>query len=395
MPRRRLVFVNRYFHPDHSATSQMLSDLAFHLASRGWDTTVVTSRQRYDDATAGLAAREDVRGVHVRRIWSSRFGRTFLPGRALDYLTFYAAAFLELLRILRRGDIVVALTDPPMVSVIAAAAAIPRRARLVNWLHDLFPEVAEALGVRGLRLTRVVRDWSLRRAVANVALSETMAQHVRRAGAAAVVRHNWADAAIAPVSHEQSRLRAQLGAGRKTIVAYSGNLGRAHDSETIARSLDTAPAAGTEVWFIGGGAGMRELQKELGSRPYLRFLDYQPRESLSDSLSAADVHLVSLLPSAEGFIVPSKIYGVLSVGRPTIFVGDADGEVARLIRGADAGLIVPSGDSDSLREAISQLASDPELRARLGANALAIHHREYSAARALGEWERIIEQAAS
>ena len=115
--RRHLLFVNRYFHPDHSATSQMLSDLSFHLAERGWRVEVVTSRQRYDDSSARLPSRETVRGVEVRRVWSTRFGRGFLPGRAVDYATFYFSAFFALLRRAKRGSTIVALTDPPMISV--------------------------------------------------------------------------------------------------------------------------------------------------------------------------------------------------------------------------------------------------------------------------------------
>src|SRR5438552_3038149 len=164
MPAGRVVFVNRYFHPDHSATSQMVSDLAFYLASRGWNVGVITSRLSYDDARARLAPRENVRGVDVRRVWSSRFGRAFLPGRAVDYATFYCSAFFAIRR--ERDAIVVALTDPPLISVVAALASH----RIVNWLQDLFPEVANALGIRAPRFLRRVRDWSLRRARMNVAI---------------------------------------------------------------------------------------------------------------------------------------------------------------------------------------------------------------------------------
>src|SRR3954470_2824798 len=157
---RRVLFVNRFFHPDHSATSQMLSDLSFHLAERGWNVEVITSRQRYDDASAKLPPREIVRGVDVRRVWSTRFGRGFLPGRAIDYATFYVSAFFALLRRGGRGATIVALTDPPLISVVAALAAMLRGAALVNWTQDLFPDVAEALGMRGVQLLRGIRDWS-------------------------------------------------------------------------------------------------------------------------------------------------------------------------------------------------------------------------------------------
>src|SRR5947199_279632 len=195
MTPRRVLFVNRFFHPDHSATSQMLSDLAFHLAARGWRVEVVTSRQRYDDAAARLASRETVSGVAVKRVWSARFGRGFLPSRAIDYATFYASAFLALLRRASRETTIVALTDPPLISVVAAMAAMLRGATLINWTQDLFPEIAEALGMRALRVLRRARDWSLRRARTNVALGDSMAARLPNA----IVIHNWADAALQPV----------------------------------------------------------------------------------------------------------------------------------------------------------------------------------------------------
>src|SRR5882762_2651908 len=172
MPARHLLFVNRFFHPDHSATSQMLSDLSFHLAERGWRVEVVSSRQRYDDASSKLSPHETVNGVEVRRVWSTRFGRGFLPGRAVDYATFYISAFFTLLRRAGRDTTIVALTDPPLISVVAALAAMLRGATLINWAQDLFPDVAEALGMRGVRALRGIRDWSLRRAKVNVALAD-------------------------------------------------------------------------------------------------------------------------------------------------------------------------------------------------------------------------------
>ncbi len=87
----RRVFVNRFFFPDHSATSQMLADLCFGLAVLGHEVYVVTSRLRYEDPRARLAPEEEVAGVKVHRVWTSRFGRGTLPGRALDYFDPFVA----------------------------------------------------------------------------------------------------------------------------------------------------------------------------------------------------------------------------------------------------------------------------------------------------------------
>ena len=111
----RLVFVNRFFFPDHSATSQILTDLCFALAARGHEVRVVTSRLRYDDPSTALPANETVSGVAVHRVWTSRFGRGALLGRAMDYLTFYLSAWWRLMRLADRGTIMVEKTDPQMM----------------------------------------------------------------------------------------------------------------------------------------------------------------------------------------------------------------------------------------------------------------------------------------
>ena len=181
----RVIFLNRYFYPDHSATSQILSDLAFFLAGAGHEVCVVTSCQLYDDAAAGLALRERIDGVEVHRVRTTRFGRDNLFGRAVDYATFYLAAGWRLWRIARAGDVIVAKTDPPLISVVASLIARWRGARLVNWVQDVFPEVAEALGVRALAgpqagLLRRLRNRAFRSAAANVVLGRA---HGRGGGA--------------------------------------------------------------------------------------------------------------------------------------------------------------------------------------------------------------------
>lgn len=374
---RRVVFVNRYFWPDHSATSQMASDLAFHLASRGWDVAVVTSGQRYDDARALLPADEVERGVRIVRVWSTRFGRTGLFGRALDYLTFYLSSFLAIRRH-GRDAIVVAMTDPPLISVVATWAA----RQTVNWVQDLFPEVAEGLGIRAPRFLRRLRDRSLRHARANVVLGERMAERVPKS----VVIHNWADASLAPVSRNDNPLRLQWSLGDSFVVGYSGNLGRAHEFDTIAGAMDRLPRI--RFLIVGGGARLDAVKRHAGAN--VMFLPYQPRELLSQSLSAADVHLVSLQPQLEGLIVPSKFYGALAVGRPVLFIGARDGEIAKVIDAHQCGVVVAPGDVEGLADAIRKLAGDPAESAAMGARGLEAYRTRFAPQHAFEAWERVL-----
>jgi colanic acid biosynthesis glycosyl transferase WcaI len=154
----KLVFVNRFFYPDISATSQLLTDVTLFLAVRGHDVHVVTSRLFYD-GTEKLMREEKVGGVHVHRIWTTSFGRTKLIGRAFDYLSFYSSVFFVVLKLLQEGDRVVVKTDPPLLSVPVGWAVRLKGAELYNWLQDLFAEVALALDDKIPRLVAVLLKW--------------------------------------------------------------------------------------------------------------------------------------------------------------------------------------------------------------------------------------------
>lgn len=405
----KIVFINRFFHPDHSATSQMLADLAFALAAAGREVHVVTSRLRYDDPAAVLPSRETLDGVAIARIWTTRFGRSNLLGRAVDYLSFYFSAAVMLWRVAGSGDIVVAKTDPPMLSLLATPIARWRRAVAVNWLQDVYPEVVEALGMApgafgaaAMALLRRARDRSLRRAACNVVLGDRMADRLRALGvepARLAVIANWADGRLVrPVAPADNPLRRQWAEAAGFVVAYSGNLGRAHDIETILSAMSaTARAATPVLWlFIGGGAQYDALAREARRRclSSFRLEPYQPRDRLAESLSAADVHLVSLRPSLEGLVVPSKFYGIAAAGRATIFIGDGDGEIARELRRIDGGLTVSQGDGDGLAHAVLGLAADPQRCRRLGENSRRAFERDYDLARAVRQWQRLIDAVA-
>jgi colanic acid biosynthesis glycosyl transferase WcaI len=396
--RRRLIFVNRFFFPDLSATSQLLTDLLKALGSTAFEIHVVTSRQCYDDARAGLPAFERVAGVIVHRSWSTRFGRGGLPGRLLDYLSFYVSSVFTTLRLARQGDVLVALTDPPMLSVGIAMVARVRGARLINWLHDLFPEVAIALGTTRLpgwleHLLLRLRNASLETAAMNVVLGDRMRVRVLALGIAReriAVIENWADGkAIRPLDANRSVLRASLPAGTEFVVQYSGNLGWAHDFQTIlgaAQVLSAEP--GWLFLMVGGGANMAHLLEEakrlaLGN---IMFLPYRVREDLGDSLAAADVHLSSLLPAMEGLIVPSKFYGILAAGRPVIVVGDPQGEQASIVREQACGNAVANGDFSALAELLRGLRADPGRRREAGGRARALFERRYAFPQAAGKW---------
>jgi glycosyltransferase involved in cell wall biosynthesis len=398
----RLIFVNRFFYPDHSATSQILSDLAFHLGEAGFDVQVLTSRQIYDDPARVLPARESVRGVRVHRVWATRFGRGKLVRRAVDYLTFYLSAAVKLAALADSAAVVIAKTDPPLLSVPCALVTQLKRSTLVNWTQDLFPEIAESLHVPGIALVapvlRRLRNLSLKLARTNVVLGEGMAARLRAEGVAAdkiEVIHNWSPVEMeSPLAqHTANPLRAEWNLVQKFVVGYSGNFGRAHDFGTV---LDAAAALRDlpELHFLFVGAGAQRAWvearvAELGLTN-VSFQPYQPLDRLALSLSVPDVHLVSLKPELEGLIVPSKFYSVLAAGRPVLFVGDPKAEMARRIDETGCGLGFSIGAAADLATAIRQLASHPEKVAEMGTRARALWAARFQRKQALAAWEAVV-----
>jgi glycosyltransferase involved in cell wall biosynthesis len=401
---KRLFFLNRYFYPDHSATSQLLSDLAVDLATSGRQVHVITSRQRYDDPHSRLPAQETVKGVHVHRVQTTQFGRAVLLGRGFDYFSFYASAARMLHRLVRRDDILVAMTDPPLVSIVAARAAKRRGAHLVNWLQDVYPEVAIQLGISALRGPvggglSYLRDKALQTAVANIVVGQRMGERIasRVTSTASVhVIHNWSDdEQISPVSNAGNPLRRDWGLDDKFVVGYSGNLGRAHEFDTLLAASELLRNDPHIVFvFIGGGQRMDELARIVKARGLdatFRFIPYQDRKLLKHSLCVPDIHWISLKPEVEGLIVPSKFYGIAAAGRPTIAITARDGEIARLVLQHKCGLVIEPGQADALAKAIVQLSTDTQSLAAMGARARAMLDAHFTRQRALDHWQEVFD----
>jgi glycosyltransferase involved in cell wall biosynthesis len=399
----RLIFVNRFFYPNESATSQLLTDVCSTLADEGADVHVVAS-DRGERGQLRLARSEMVKSVKVRRVWSTEIGGTSLIGRAIDYVSFYPGAFAQLLRSARRNDVIVVKTDPPMFIVLAWLAAKIKRAKLIVWLQDLYPEVAIELGVRGLRgplgaSLVALRNIALRGADANVVIGVHMSDRLVAGGIKAARIHllpNWSDDAIVPLRAEDSHSRQEWGIRDDVFVfGYSGNLGRAHEAETLLGAAKLLQHRRDICFlFVGSGHESHFLKRAITQAGLDNFVfqPHQPRGRLSHSLAASDAHWLSLRPELEGLIVPSKFYGIASAGRPVVAIVAKDGEIARAINDLKCGYVVEPGDSATLARVICELADNRAHGENLGSHARQGSDRQFARHLALKRWSWIIRE---
>ena len=399
-----IIFVNRYFYPDHSATSQLLSDLAFHLARSGHVVRVLASRQRYDNPHARLPRAESKSGVSIERLATTRFGRSVLLGRGFDYLSFYGSAWRSILAWAKPGDVLVVKTDPPLLCVAAMEAAKRRGLHMVNWLQDLYPEAATKLGVPFVKgpvaqALMQLRDVALRSAEANVVVGESMAEILRARGLASDRIHvipNWCDdEEIRPVARHNNRLRREWSLEDRFVIGYSGNLGRGHEFDTVLAAAECLRSDPRIVFlFIGGGSKFDELARRVCERKLdhlFRFLPYQERSALKHSLGVPDLHWISLKPELEGLIVPSKFYGIAAAARPMIAVTAQDGELARLIRLHRCGEVVEPGNGEHLAATLRSFSADKCGLEEMGLRARTMLEAHFTRRQAFERWHRLFE----
>jgi colanic acid biosynthesis glycosyl transferase WcaI len=393
----RLIFINRYFHPDQSATSRLLSDLVFALATEH-DILILTSRQRYDDPDARLPACE-VRGrVTVHRLAGTRLGRTTLLGRSIDYISFYVLMAVTLLKLARPGDTIIPMTDPPMLGVLASPIARRKDCRIVNWLQDLYPEVALAAGTPVLtpivaKIIKRFRDRSLTAADCNVVIATAMAHQVSTLGVRKErirVIHNWVDdRALSPIPPHQNPFRQAWDLKDKFVVGYSGNLGRAHDIDTILSAATDLVDRQIVFLCVGGGVqydALKQMIEKRGLMQLFRFMPYQSETDLPYSLSVADVHWLSHKPEFEGLLFPSKFYGIAAVGRAIIAITSTQSELAKLVSQHQCGLVIEQGDGESLALELKRLRDAPEVCSAMGARARDMLSTRFTRAQAINAW---------
>lgn len=386
MTQPSVVFLNRVYPPGRGATGRVLRDLARGFARDGWNVTVITT-----GAEKGVSYDGAVRVVRV--------GAAVRPRGKAGYFFVWLKMFLRLLS-LPRKDLVVTMTDPPLLVVAGRLAALFRRSRHIHWCQDLYPDLLPALGInlspRWTSFLRRLSRRSMRKCDKVVVVGRCMARRLMHSGVRAgriTVIPNWPDYELLgpdgrkrmencklPVVHSVDGARPfedQLhdGKGPKFRVLYSGNIGSAHPMKTIleAAAILHEDTPDVEFVFVGDGARFDAFAKERAKRGLdnIRFLPYQPASRLWKLMESGDLHLITMKDEAEGLLVPCKLYAALAVGRPCVLIGPGKSETATVIREFNAGSVVGHGQAEKLAKTIRmyRMSREAWFRAHEGASA--------------------------
>ncbi|MCL2646203.1 MAG: glycosyltransferase family 4 protein [Phycisphaerales bacterium] len=390
----RILIINQPYWPDVVATAQHLTDWTAMLVAQGHQVTVIASRSVYGKPGATLPRRETHNGVTILRTGASFFAKGRVLTRFVDWGLFNILALCKALT-LPRQDVVVTLTTPPFLGAVGMLLKSFRGSRYIQYEMDLYPDVPIALGVMkprsfAARLFDRMHRKLLRSADRIVVLGRCMQRVIQSKNIPmekTALITPWADPAeIVPVPRDQNAFLRQHDLAGKFIVMYSGNLGLGHDISSLTHAMRTLNDSADPIdqsihfVFIGGGRRMQELRTFLDTANLHNtlLLDYQPRESLSQTLSAADLHIITQHPRTSGLLVPSKFYGILAAGRPSFYIGPPDTEIALAINQYHLGQVFSTDDHDAFLTALRHCRNNPGDSAAFESHARQILTEHYS-----------------
>ena len=404
MGKPRIIFVNRVYRPATEATAQLLADLAEGLATRGWEVHVIAAGSE-SGPLSGVA-------IHRTGPGDKHDG---MISRAANYTGFLRAARRTLFSLAEPGDIVVLMTDPPLLAACATGMAHQRGARVVQWIQDIYPEIVPQHAGAWAGWPLLPLKWARNRAWRNSALCLPVGSDMQRTvgaqgvpAAQILLMPNWAPRELGqtPASTAVAAYRQEQNLPGGFIVGYSGNLGRVHEFGTLiqaARLLGAAdpPAAiGSCCTFRITGSGP-QLPVVLAAKKNHRLDNVLlappvPRAELALSLAACQAHLVTLKPGFESFVNPSKLTGILAAGRPVLFVGPPHSALASFIRQEKIGAVFAPGDAPGLATTVKNWAAHEGAEAAaLGRNARGCYERHFTFESALDRWEALLRTAAT
>lgn len=372
----KVLLLNQCFYPDVVSTAQYLTELATELSARGHEVTVIAGDRGYDDPSRRFARRESWNNLRIIRIPSFSLGKRSRWRRAFNFGSFAIGCALRLL-LLPRFDVVVALTSPPLISFLGALFVRLKGGSFCFWVMDLNPDEAIAAGWLdersvAARVLKWMLGYSFKRAAQTIVLDRFMKDRVLAKGVSAervTVIPPWShDDAVEFSAEGREAFRSEHGLSDRFVVMYAGNHSPCHPLDTLlGAALELKASDDIAFCFIGGGSEQQKV-REFALRHGLgnvKCLPYQPLDRLSHSLSAADLHVVVMGDEFVGIVHPCKIYNIMAVGAPALYIGPQPSHVTDIASEHAQIFLEVHGDVRGVAESVL-LAREQQARASGG-----------------------------
>jgi colanic acid biosynthesis glycosyl transferase WcaI len=407
---RRIWILSEHYYPEETATGHIVAYIAEGLTDE-YEVRVISAQPTYHQRGSKAPAKEIHNSVLINRCWSTNLDRNVIWKRLINLVTISLSIFLSSVFRIGKGDIVLVVTNPPLLPFLTRFAAWLRRARVVLLVHDVYPEVIVASGITAddTVLVRLIRwaNQKLYRSMDHIVVlgRDMKALTLLKLGTDVVDDHkvsiipNWADLAeIEPAERTSNTLLNELGLLDKFVIQYAGNMGYVHDVETIiAAAALLRDLPDVHFLFIGSGAKQEWLEQEIERHGLenVTLIGQQPRSEQNIFLNACDVAIMALLPGMLGVSVPSRSYNILAAGKPILGVLNKESEIALMIEEEAIGWVVEPQNAAALVAIIREISQDRAAIHAIRERARTVAEGKYTAEHALQKFRNVFKAVAA
>lgn len=376
---KRLLFLNRCFYPDVEATGQFLTELCEEL-EKNFKIHVICGNPLYRKVKKkGLIHKTYHRNITIWRVNNTTLPKKFFLSRVINLISYFIPCFLWTFFI-KKMDCVIAETDPPLLASIAYVYSKIHRCRFIFYSQDIWPQVGIVNeGMTNPLITTVLKGingFLYKKSDRIIVLGRDMKKRLEEEyfipSFKIGIVENWAEPSkIFPIPREDNIFLQKHAIENKFIVMYSGNIGLSQELENIVNMADSLKEIKDILFVLVGEGAYKEklihMSKSLGL-PNVKFLPYQEKEELKFSLNAAHIHLITLKEGMKGYLVPSKVYGIMASGRPFIAAVDKDCEIDKIVKEFHCGFTVSPSNVEELKSAVLRAFHNNEEIEKMGKN---------------------------
>ena len=392
---KSILLIYHFFHPDPVISARLFSDLAEELVRFGHKVTVFTGNRliRSDEK---LPPKDVWNGVEIQRFSRPNFSQGSNFGRLFNSAVLQIKWLSAFWKQRREFDAVIVGTDPQFAYLMFPFLRLMNHhVRLVHWAFDLYPEAILVNSPRWMKLlaglTKPFVPWAYRQVDVMVDIGECMRERLLAHGhnAECVTLTPWALAEPESLPGRDPEIRRKLFGDAKIGLLYSGTVGYAHDLEPFIKLARECRRRGIDAAFCFAGYGNQydlQLSRLTGDDTNIRLAGFASETELEQRLAAADIHMISLRPGWEGIVVPSKFFGALAIGRPVLFSGRANSDIANWCRKYGIGYEL----DDNFTNTLQKLLVTPELLSQLQQKAFKIYNEHFSKAVVVRGWKNLL-----
>ena len=401
---KQLWVITEIYYPEEISTGYYLTKLAEGL-SGSFKINVLCGYPTYEARGRVLPAYEIHNGVQIERCRGTTFNKDVLILRLLNLITICVSLFLKAIMRVQRGDIVLVVTNPPLLPFIIEAVCRIKSAWCVLRIDDVYPEVLVATGIAsshnfGVRVLDYLTKRLYRRVDRITVVGRDMGrlaqQKLGHEPINITVIPNWADVdLVVPSAKKDNRLLRELGLDEKFIVQCAGNMGRAQGIENMFIAIKLLKDDNNiHFIFIGSGAKRKWMQDTLRNEQLdnVTLLDQRPRSDQVNFLNGSDIAMISLLPGMTGVGVPSRMYNAMAAGKPIMAITEIDSELAQVVNEEQIGWVVPPEQPTILAEAIVNARLQPDRLLQMGLRARAVAVEKYAPEKIVESYASLLEE---